>query len=319
MNYLITGGSGFIGYHLSNLLSKSKKNKIFILDNLSRGKLDKDLKVLLKRSNVKLIKADLKKLNKKFLNISFDIVYHFAAIVGVKNVTSKPYKVLEENILTTLKLIEFLKNKKKIKKFCFTSTSEVYANTILKEKKKIPTPEFIDLTISKDITSRSTYLLSKIVGEYLCYFSDLPYIIFRPHNIYGPRMGNSHVIPELINKIKKIKDGEELKIISHNHSRSFCYIDSAINMMYSISHKSNVKNKIFNVGSQNNEIKIIELAKLIANKMNKRVKFKGHYVQSGSPRRRVPLMNKLNKYIKSNHISIDYGVEKTINWYLQNI
>ena len=81
------------------------------------------------------------------------------------------------------------KNKKKLKKICFTSTSEVYAYSLRKKLTKYPTPEDIDFLISKDFNPRSSYFLSKVVGEYLMNYSGLNFVIFRPHNIFGPGNG----------------------------------------------------------------------------------------------------------------------------------
>ena len=101
----------------------------------------------------------------------------------------------------------------------------------------IPTPENTNLIIEDSYSKRATYKLSKITGESLCLHSGLPVTIVRPHNIYGPRMGMSHVIPELIKKILFLKEGEELDVFSVNHTRTFCYIDDAINLFNLIIQK----------------------------------------------------------------------------------
>ena len=317
MKYLITGGSGFIGYHLANYLSNQDKNTIYIADNFSRGKFDKDFNLLSKKRNVKVFKIDLLKNLNRLNNIKFDYVFHFAAIVGVANVLNNPYKTLKNNILITYKMLDFLKDKK-IKKFCFTSSSEVYSQTLKKEKKKIPTPENIDLLIEKDFNERSSYYVSKVISELAIKFSHLPFVVFRPHNIFGPRMGSSHVIPELIKKIRLLKNNQQLIVKSPNHSRSFCYIDDAIKLIHQITHQKKTSNKIFNIGSQVNEIKILKLSKLIAKMMNKKLNFKKGTNQLGSPFRRVPLMSKTNKFVKIKQTRLKVGLSKTVDWYLKN-
>ena len=92
---LITGGAGFIGYHLTKALCK--KNHVTILDNFSRGKMDKHLREIKLKKNVEIISKDLnKKIN---LKKKFDFIFHLAATVGVKNVIKKPVFTLENNIL----------------------------------------------------------------------------------------------------------------------------------------------------------------------------------------------------------------------------
>ena len=201
MKYLITGGAGFIGTKLVEKLSKNKKNKIYIIDNLSKKTDNKNFIKILKNKNVKLIQKDLNLIADYLKIYNFDYIFHFAAILGVKKVIDNPFITLKDNILTTINLINFSKKQKKLKKICFTSTSEVYAYTLKKKLAKYPTPEDIDFLISKNFDPRSSYLLSKIIGEYLINYSNLNFVIFRPHNIFGPQMGFTHVIPQLTKKI----------------------------------------------------------------------------------------------------------------------
>ena len=244
MKYLITGGAGFIGIKLVEKLLKNKENKIYIIDNLSKKTDNKSLLEILKNKNVKLIQKDLNSIADYLKIYNFDYIYHFAAILGVKKVIDNPFITLKDNILTTINLINFSKKQKKLQKICFTSTSEVYAYTLKKKLAKYPTPENIDFLISKDFNPRSSYLLSKIVGEYLMNYSRLNFVIFRPHNIFGPQMGFAHVIPQLTQKILK---HNKKKIIIHNskHKRTFCNIEFAIELIFNISHKKKLTKKNF--------------------------------------------------------------------------
>ena len=109
------------------------------------------------------------------------------------------------------------------------SSSEIYAGTLEYYGLKFPTKESTPITISNILNKRTTYMLSKIHGEVHCINKKkLPYIIVRPHNIYGPRMGYAHVIPELIKKIKR--QSKTIFIKSPNHGRTFCYIDDAVDI-----------------------------------------------------------------------------------------
>ena len=224
MKYLITGGAGFIGIKLVEKLLKNKENKIYIIDNLSKKTDNKILLDILKNKNIKLIQKDLSSISNYLKIYDFDYIYHFAAILGVKKVIDNPFITLKDNILTTINLINFSIKQKKLKKICFTSTSEVYDYSLKKKLAKYPTPEDIDFLISKDFNPRSSYLLSKIVGEYLINYSKLNFVIFRPHNIFGPQMGFAHVIPQLT---QKILNHNKRKIIIHNakHKRTFCNIE----------------------------------------------------------------------------------------------
>ena len=141
--------------------------------------------------------------------------------------------------------------------------------------------------------------------------SGLKFLILRPHNIYGPRMGFSHVIPELI---KKAKEKKVLEVYSPNHTRSFCYIDDAIEQIFRISN-SNYKNEIFNIGNDNEEIKIISLAKKILCHLQLNKKIVQKNITKGSPSRRIPDIKKISKIIKiKNFISLDNGIRKILEW-----
>ena len=93
MKVLIVGGAGFIGFHLAKRLSKESM-EVHIFDNLSRGKLDKDLKKLIRNKKIKFTKDSLKQSQIKFTILILYLI--FAAIVGVENVTKNQMKSLKK-------------------------------------------------------------------------------------------------------------------------------------------------------------------------------------------------------------------------------
>jgi len=314
MKYLITGGAGFIGLKLTEKLFKDKKNKIYIIDNFSKKTDNEKLIEILKNKNVKMINKNLNDISQYLKIYNFDYIFHFAAVLGVEKVINNPLITLKENIQSTINLIDFAKKQKKLKKICFTSTSEVYAYTLKKNFAKYPTPEDIDFLISKDYDPRSSYLLSKIVGEYLMSYSKLNFIIFRPHNIFGPNMGFVHVIPQLTKKILK---NNNKKIIIHNskHKRTFCDIGFATELIFNISHKKKITNNIFNIGSPEKEISIMELAKKIKKILNSKNKLISSNLQKdSSPEKRRPNMKRSLTYSSINH-NFEKKLKETVLWY----
>ena len=311
MKYLITGGAGFIGVKLAEKLIKNKKNRVYIIDNFSKKTDNKNLIKILKNKNVKLIQKNLNDISDYLKIYNFDYIYHFAAILGVQKMIDNPFLTLKENILTTINLINFSKKQKKLKKICFTSTSEVYAYTLKKKLAKYPTSEDVDFLISKDFNPRSSYLLSKIVGEYLMNYSSLNFVIFRPHNIFGPQMGFAHVIPQLT---KKILEKNKIKIIVNNakHKRTFCNIDFAIELIFNISHNKNSTKKIFNIGSPDKEISIMRLAQRIKKILNSKKELTFSNTQkNNSPEKRRPDMKKSLSYTKLKH-NFEKGLKETV-------
>ena len=314
MKYLITGGAGFIGIKLTEELLKNKNNQIYIIDNFLKNSSNKRLISLVKNKKIKLIQKNLNNISDYLKIYDFDYIYHFAAMLGVKNVIDNPYVTLKENISTTINLINFSKKQKKLKKICFTSSSEVYAYSLKNKLAKYPTPEEVDFLISKDFDPRTSYLLSKIVGEYLMNYSGLKFTIFRPHNIFGPQMGFKHVIPQLT---KKILLNSKNKIIIQNskHKRTFCDINFAIDLILKISHKKNTINKTFNIGSPDREISVIDLAQKIKKILNSKKKLIPSNIQKfNSPEKRKPDMKRSLRYSKIKH-NFEKGLKETVMWY----
>lgn len=312
---LITGGAGFIGGFLADRLAKAGHDLVLV-DNFSRGKDDAFLAELVARDNVDVATADLLDDNawEALKSHKPDAVYHLAAIVGVANVAKAPYRVLDENIKLTSNVIRFCEEAG-VEHLLFASTSEVVAGTLKQYGIEIPTPETTPFTLPDPSDNRATYALSKIVGESLCYHSKVRTTIFRPHNIYGPRMGLSHVIPEMI---KKLTSGiTEIDVASPEHSRTFCFIDDAVSLLVGfLERDANAGDACFNLGTGSPEIAIRELVE----KVGEVVGFDGELVLGddtpGSPARRCPDMSaaKAATGIES-EVSLDEGIRRTYAWY----
>ena len=311
---LVIGGAGFLGYHISKKLMK--KFNIHIVDNLSRGKLDKDLLKLIKTKNVKFYKKDLSKnINLNSFSKNYTYIFQFAAIVGVKNVLSSPFKVIEQNFNIQTNSIKIAMKQKKLSKFLFTSTSEVHLGNVYKNKINFPTKEEDEIILPDIKEPRSTYMMSKILGELMLHNSNLKFLIFRPNNIFGERMGMSHVIPELVNKFLNSKKNSSVIINNHSHSRSFCYIDDAVHQMIKLTFSKSL-NQTFNIGNDKNLIKIIDLAKMIR-KLTARndVKIKKGKFVDGSPKKRLPSLKKIKLLFRINFKkNLKKHCINTINW-----
>jgi len=313
---LVIGGAGFIGFHLSKNLAENGVT-VDILDNFSRGVEDAELDILCVRDGVRLIQRDLLDPDAlDGLDDDYDAVLHLAAIIGVKNVLERPYAVLHDNVTMLFNAINFARRQKNLKRLLFTSTSEVYAGTLKQFSLPLPTPEDTPLAITALEQPRTSYMLSKIYGEGLLAQAGIPFTIIRPHNIYGPRMGLSHVIPELLYKVYQAEEGSELEVYSIDHSRSFCFVDDAVNMTRLVLDKSACENQTLNLGAQNPEMTIGQLADIIMGVVGKQLKMIGLPATPGSPVRRCPDMTrtiKLTGYHAS--VSVEEGVRRTYQWY----
>ena len=319
-NIIITGGAGLIGLHLTKSLLK-KGYKLFVIDNLSRGKFDNEFKEIIKNKKVNFLKINLgKKIPINFKNI--DLIFHLAGSVGVKNITDKPYNSFLNNVSSLKNIISLNKKLKKEAKIILFSTSEVYSPLIASGKVKYPIKESSEIFLNSETSKRDAYYLSKIFNEKLVELSCKNYLILRPHNIYGPRMGYSHVIPELIKKMyyEKINRTKSTIVYSPTHKRAFCYIDDAVSQIIKLSLNRNIKNEVFNIGNMDEEIKIIELAKIIKKLYFKKSKINLGPITQGSPARRVPNMKKTKSKTKIfTNTNLKEGVKKTLNWYISDL
>ena len=228
---LVTGGAGFIGTHLAKYLVDGGYT-VCLVDSFVRGVRDKDLELLLSKQKVTFSTIDL--LDREAvlsLGSDFDVIFHLAAIVGVAHVMERPYETLVDNVKMIDNVIALAKKQTRFARLFFASSSEVYAGTLKYFQLPLPTPESTALAITPLEESRTSYMLSKIVGEVMCQQADLPFTIFRPHNVYGPRMGMVHIIPEQLRKIWEAVPDTEVGVYSPDHRRSFCYIDDAVEML----------------------------------------------------------------------------------------
>ena len=316
---LITGGAGFIGYHLANFHSKNG-DYIIIIDNLGKDnqKIDSELNKLIKKPNVDFIQCDLTdKTGSIDLPKNIDVVYHLAAMNGTELFYEIPYELCRNNILLTINLLDILKNIN-IKKIVYTSTSEVYAGGEKFNLVPIPTNEEVPILFPQPTDKRFSYATSKFIGEFLSFnFGDLisvPTTVVRFHNIYGPRMGYRHVIPQFIERA--IKCSEEFQLYGANNTRAFCFIDDAIKAITSVATNKLLDKKIIHIGNQDEEIKMIELAKCICRLMNKKFIFLDKGAPNMSVNRRCPDTKKLYELVgyKASTPLLD-GLKITIDWY----
>ena len=316
---LVTGGAGFIGYHLANKLLKNDY-QIDLLDNFSRGVNDKYLSDLEENKKINFINADLlSSLTIDQIDHDYSYIYHLAALIGVQHVIKSPYEVLTKNFILFQNTMKIAKQQKKLERFIFASTSEVYAGTLQHFGLDFPTPEKTPLTVSNLNESRTSYMLSKIYGEAMCLHSGVPVTIIRPHNFYGPRMGLSHVIPEIMKKVVDSENGL-VDVFSVNHKRTFCHINDAVEMIQLLAESIQTIGKSYNIGNDDEEITIGDLAQKIINLIGKDVVINPLPTTQGSPERRCPNISKLKKatsYIKKN--SLDKGLQNTFDWYNENV
>lgn len=311
---LITGGTGFLGSALTRALIK-KGHRVTILDNDYRGKKSrlKDIE-----NELEFIKGDIRNfsvVNKALKNK--DIVFHLAYINGTNFFYTKPELVLEVAVKGMINVMDAaIKNK--VSEIFYASSSEVY-----NEPKEIPTDETAPFYIPDPKNPRFSYSGGKIISELIAlnygnkYFKRT--IIFRPHNVFGPDMGNEHVIPQLSRRMNELKQNKgnkfELPIQgTGDETRAYVFVDDFIQGLEILLKKG--KNlEIYNIGTKN-EISVKFLVNEIAKILKCEVKIKPGKISLGSTKRRVPDISKIKKLGYEPKVEFRKGLEETVNWYV---
>jgi UDP-glucose 4-epimerase/UDP-glucuronate decarboxylase len=324
---LITGGGGFIGLRLAATLAAEQQdgspaNDITLVENFARGRRDQDLTEVCARPGVRLLNLDLRD-SASYAEIGggYDEVYHLAALLGVENVLRRPVDVLRVNVLMTAQLLEwFIAGGGE--KLLFSSTSEAYAWTLQFHSLPIPTPEDVPLALTDMSNPRSTYAGSKMFGELAvaqyCASAGKPFVITRYHNVYGPRMGHEHVIPQLY---RRAVDGQRpLVVYSADHMRAFCFVQDAVDVTISAMRTKAAENQTFNVGNDSEEITMGDLAYKILHHAGIDAGIAPQIAENDPVKRRCPDVSKARRMLNYNPaVTLDQGLEIMLPWYAREM
>jgi len=320
---LITGGAGFIGYHLAKRLA-TEGNALTLADNFFRSRHDEDLKTLLSLPNVRLVEGDLsKEENWEKLGSGYDEVYHLVGINGTKFFYEIPHEVLRIGVSSTMRALEWFHttNNKPNAKILYTSSNEAYASGLDLGVIPIPTPETAPLIIADTYNPRWSYGGQKLIGElfFINYAKayNLRMAIVRPHNFYGPRAGYEHVIPEIVGRVaQKV---EPFPIFGADDTRSFCYIEDAVEAIQTVMESKKTDGGTYHIGTSE-ETGIKDLIEHIFDVMQwhpKKIDIKNS--PEGSVKRRLADVSKIKKDTGwEAKTPLAEGLRITIDWYLKH-
>ena len=305
MRALVTGGAGFIGSHLVELLEE-KGIDVVVLDDLSTGRREN-----LKGTKAKLVVGTIT--SKEIVNDlmrGIDWVFHLAALVSVPESIENPEKTIDVNIKGTLNLLESSLTHK-IKKFIFFSSAAVYG-----EPEKMP--------ISEDFPTlpKSPYAITKLCGENFCeYFRHqfgLNTVILRLFNAYGPRQSlhsaYAAAIPAFITSVMNEKP---ITIFGTGYqTRDFIYVKDVSNAALFVAMKEDSKG-IYNIGT-GQAVSIIELSKLIMSLMKKEVEQSFLPPRPGDILHSTADISKITKLGFKPTTKLADGLQETIKYFIHN-
>lgn len=304
---LVTGGAGFIGSEVVRQLSNVGA-KTIVFDNYSSGR----KKYLTGVSNVLQIRGNITNNNQvKEIVKKVDYIINLAALPFIPDSYYYPGEFFKVNTEGTINLITACIKSKRMKAFVHISTSEVYGSA-----KTVP------MTEDHPTLPQSTYAASKLAGERAVFTlhkeHNIPAVIIRPFNSYGPRITQPYIIPEIINQILHKKN--EIQLGNVESYRDFTYVSDTARGIISALTNENAIGETINIGS-NRSYQIKQLVGIISKIIGKSVK-----IRIDKKRFRPYDVQKL---ICDNHkakkvlcwepkISIEKGLTETIKWMIQN-
>jgi UDP-glucose 4-epimerase len=255
---LITGGAGFIGSHLAEALLE-RGDKVIVIDNLSTGSIE-NIMHLKGRAGFEYFIESVE--NEPFLAELIDrsdVVFHFAAAVGVKLIVEQPVYTIETNIHGTEVVLKHANKKKKL--VVIASTSEVYGKS-----EDVPFREDSDLVMGPTPKHRWAYACSKAIDEFLAlaYWKErkLPVIIVRFFNTVGPRQTGQYgmVIP---NFVQQALAGKPITVFGDgSQSRSFTHVADIVGALLKLVNEPKAVGQVINLGNIQ-EITIQQLAERV--------------------------------------------------------
>jgi UDP-glucuronate decarboxylase len=313
---LVLGGAGFIGYHLAARLA-DEGHALTLVDDLSRGRADAALRALRARPGVQFVETDLTAPGALGpLPRAWDHVFMLAAVVGVRNVERDPARVLRTNTLALQAVLDWLPAAGET--LFFASTSEVYAGSVALGLAAVPTAEDVPLAIADAGAPRAAYAVSKIQGEAAVIQAGrargLRCVIGRYHNVYGPRMGVDHVIPEL--SLRAARREDPFRLYGAGQRRAFCHVTDAVEATLRLVAAENARGRVVNIGNDAEETVIEDLARLVLRRAGHRPAIERVPAPAGSPERRCPDLGRLRALTGfAPKVPLETGVAETFDWY----
>lgn len=313
---LITGGAGFVGLHLARRLL-AQGAEVVLLDDFSRGRDDDELRAL--GGDVAVVEHDLSRaIPEDLLHGSFDGVYHLAGVVGVARANAHPDRVLNVNLRAAVHVLDWCRRRRPRDVF-LSSTSEVADGAARLGLADFPVAEDVPFALPAPARPRASYALSKVVMEVLfrqC-AQEFRVRIGRYHNIYGPRMGYEHVIPQFIDR--GLGQRDPFPLYGAAQTRAFCYIDDAVDATIALMRLSTKEPVVANIGNDEEEIEIRRLADHVVALCGYSPKMEIFEPPPDSPQRRLPDLTVLRETIGYRpKVSLDEGLRATHAWYAEH-
>ncbi len=288
------------------------------VDNFVRGEADHAYSALSQRPNVQRLDCDLSDADAvAALPDQVDVVFHMAALNGTQNFYERPFDVVRHCTLPTLHLLQKYASGR-LDRFVYAGTSEAYASTVTRFGWPVPTGEDVPLSIDDPSNVRWSYGASKLHGEVAVFAAaqqfGIAHTIIRFHNVYGPRMGDKHVVPDFLMRARR----GEFSLFGGEDTRAFIYIDDAVEATLRVAEGAECIGEVVNIGGTR-EIRIDELARLMMEAGGWDAEIAIEPSPKGSVKRRAPDLTKLSRLTGfRERWTLETGLRETADFYVNH-
>ena len=307
MNIVITGGSGFVGSYLCEILINDG-HEIIVVDNLLTGSTE-NINHLMHNENFSFIKHDVQ--NHIEIENKVDYVLHFASAASPKAYTEHPVNTLKAGSVGTINTLGLAK--KHDAEYLLASTSEVYGDPLISPQ----TEEYwgnVNPNGERSMYDEAKRFAEAAVATYSRSY-DLKTKIVRIFNTYGPRMqlNDGRVVSNFI--IQALKNNDITIYGDGSQTRSFCYVDDLIRGFILMMDSSETINGPINLGNPN-EFTVLELATKILYLTNSKSEILFKELPADDPQQRKPEISQAKKILNwEPNIQLEEGLKRTIEYF----
>jgi nucleoside-diphosphate-sugar epimerase len=318
--YLVTGGTGFIGSALVRRLVQ-EGHHVRVLDDNSRGAARKLGDAA---GAVELLSGDVRDSRSvKDAIRGADCVCHLAYVNGTEYFYSKPELVLDIAVKGMINVLDACVEHG-VHELVLASSSEVYQTP-----PTIPTPENVPLCVPDVLNPRYSYGGGKLISEVMVVNYGRKFfkraVIFRPHNAYGPDMGQEHVIPQFIMRMAALIEESRGRsdVIDFpiqgmgSETRAFVYISDLIEGVVRVLEKGEHLG-IYHIGTDV-ETSVADLAVSVAHCFGRKIRVVPGDLRSGGPLRRCPDITRMRGLGYRPRVTLAEGLAATVDWYRRDL
>ncbi|MFC0532709.1 NAD-dependent epimerase/dehydratase family protein [Phytohabitans kaempferiae] len=312
---LILGGADFFGLHLARRLVKEGYH-VVVVDNLTRGRDRAEVAALGATPGVEVVAGDLTDgATWAALRRGWAQIYLLGGAPPPRVVESDPVRAVRAHALAALHLIDWAAPGDKV---FFASSGEVYADGVEDGVVQVPTEEAEPVVVGDLAEPRSAYAASRLFAEaalvHAARAGRSRVVVGRFYDVYGPRMGADHLIPQMC--VRAVRGDDPFRVKGPHRKRSFCYVDDAVEATLRLMEAPAAVGEIVHIGNDAPLTAVGDVARLVLRIAGVEARVVAEPAPPGSPARRAPDLAKLRRLTGwEPSVELADGLRRTFYWY----